>query len=498
MSKERLYDAITNISEAIIEEAQEAKPPKRTIVWKRWIAVAACFCIALTGMFYARSYIGGMAGGGSSGDSLTYMSYAGPVFPLTTSEETSCLTAERRINFDFSPYSSAIVTDGYLLENNSDSEKTITAIYPFAASFQDKADVCPKITVNGEEMETKLNAGPYSGSFEGAWGSKEEGSLNLARLNNWESYQALIERGYMERAFDEWPRLNQTVVVYEISERYADEADFEDNAPTLNMEFTMDSNRTTVLTYNMNGAVNDMENARYARSTSIPQSFNPDYGQSAYMIVLGDDIGEYKLQGYKDGGCDKGEELDSVTGNITRYETTFETIFSMLAEQYRELYDSYRGTQEERYLINELTFPTFVGAAAELLYDYGPLSEAAMQRYDFGALEDMFSETLSMDRILYLTFEVTIPAGSSAELTASMEKNASIDFIGKKKERNGYDMVTQLGSNLKFISENASISNTEDIEIINQNFGFDLKRGITMVELEIANEHYYMNVRKLK
>ena len=35
------------------------------------------------------------------------------------------------------------------------------------------------------------------------------------------------------------------------------------------------------------------------------------------------------------------------------------------------------------------------------------------------------------------------------------------------------------------------------IEIVYQNFGFDLENGITQVEFDVNEPHYYMEVRKL-
>lgn len=102
-----------------------------------------------------------------------------------------------------------------------------------------------------------------------------------------------------------------------------------------------------------------------------------------------------------------------------------------------------------------------------------------------------------MQRVMYLRFSVTIPAGGSVDVIAQMMKDASIDFVGDKKDRNGYDMVTQLGSDLTFTAQTASVSNTEYIEIIDQNFGFDPANGVTEVELDLSVEHYWLEVRKL-
>ena len=61
-----------------------------------------------------------------------------------------------------------------------------------------------------------------------------------------------------------------------------------------------------------------------------------------------------------------------------------------------------------------------------------------------------------------------------------------------------YDMVTRLGSNLHFESVAAEITNIKDIDIIRQNFGFDLLAGVTKVILDPAIEHYYLEIKAVE
>ena len=58
-------------------------------------------------------------------------------------------------------------------------------------------------------------------------------------------------------------------------------------------------------------------------------------------------------------------------------------------------------------------------------------------------------------------------------------------------------MVTKLGTNLNIVKQSASVSNTEEIEIVYNNFGFDILDGITDVILG-EEEHYWMEIRKIK
>ncbi len=51
-----------------------------------------------------------------------------------------------------------------------------------------------------------------------------------------------------------------------------------------------------------------------------------------------------------------------------------------------------------------------------------------MDRYDSGRLDELMDEVLSVDRVLYLKTEVTVPTGGTAEVTAQYWKAPSFDF----------------------------------------------------------------------
>lgn len=94
MREDKLYEAITLIDDDLIDETADYIPKrKRVIHWKRWTALAACLVLAVGvggtllgrfGGFGGNSSTG--AGGSGSDDGSTFLSYAGPVFPLTTIE----------------------------------------------------------------------------------------------------------------------------------------------------------------------------------------------------------------------------------------------------------------------------------------------------------------------------------------------------------------------------------------------------------------------------
>ena len=122
-----------------------------------------------------------------------------------------------------------------------------------------------------------------------------------------------------------------------------------------------------------------------------------------------------------------------------------------------------------------------------------------MERYLTGWLTDM--DVTIVDRVFYLEAEVDIPAGGSVRLLAEMAKDGSYDFYCAHTENQGvygYDMVTQLGSNLACTKQTAVLEDRGQVEIIRQNFGFDLASGINRVTLDPKQEHYYLEVKDRK
>jgi hypothetical protein len=139
----------------------------------------------------------------------------------------------------------------------------------------------------------------------------------------------------------------------------------------------------------------------------------------------------------------------------------------------------------------------YTSLVAETLYNDGPLSDDMKMRYDDGMLESVISDTLSYGRVLYLSFEVVIPAGGGIVIDISMKKDASVNYTGSgRNNRYGFDLVTKLGTNLTFSELTASLVNCDAVEIINQNMGFDLESGINTVSLDLETAHYYLEVAR--
>ena len=536
-ASERLLEAMSSLTDATLEENVPVTGGKKRR-WKKWAALAACLCVVVLGVGIFTGYIpllGGRAGQGGSGSdgASVFMSYAGPVFPLTLGEENDAIEAERNVTLDFEPWAPVwisnreeadsrtwlteaerqevlelynehypeggqyksstdiLVTDAYMLTNTSAEEQTLTVRYPFVSGLDNLEENRPTLTADGTELETTLRVGSYAGGFEGVWGANDpEGTANLAYPHSWTDYQTLLSDGsYLENTLGPGPDVTDVpVVVYKLTDPYGPEQDEEAGItnPTLRVTFNLDYDKTNILTYGFHGASYDREAGVMIQDFSIPQPGEPNYGtKEFYLLVLGEDVENMTIQGYANGSLEAdAPRLEGCGATVERYESDLDTMLRQLLPLIWE-----EAGQEGA------DFEMYYRAFLEQLLSYGVLSDEPVERYDTGWLENIEG---GMVRVCWLESEVTVPAGGTVRLTASMTKAGSYDFDCTGTDNvgvYGYDLVTRLGSNLACSVQTATLEDRGQIEIVRQNFGFDLERGITTVPLDPAEEHYYLEVR---
>lgn len=526
MKAERLLRVLSLIDPSFIDGAAPGPPVRRRTSWRRILPAAACLALVCTlgfgwiatGGFREFSSPNSGASGGTSGGTsdgmgighnetggaTIFMQYGGPLLPLAAAEDPNGLTAERQIIWDLAPGSwgdgsprqwGAAVTDIYRLSNPTEQDITLTALCPFSGNFSGLSRLLPAVTLDGTPVETsRLYAGAYSGGFQSTYGALEPDTMNLDTLDSWTEYKALLEDGsYLSQAMGEEPMLDLPVTVYTFTDFAAPHETYQ--AATQAISFTIDESATQVLTYGINGC--EAREGGFRRySYFVPDGMRRE-SELKLLVVLGEDIQDYELRGYKDGGCENGEEIEGVSCTVIRRETTLERVLDQLCEVYRDWYGSSRAIDQEN-AFDTVPFSMYRRAVAELLSRYGPLGGASVDRYQDGRLDDILSETLTHDRVFYLAFPVTVPAGDSVEVSLQLWKPPSYDFYCSGSENvglQGYDLVTRLGSNLEFTSQTAALINAgPELTIAKQNFGFDLENGTVTVTLDLSQEHYYLEL----
>jgi len=446
--------------------------------------------------------------------STLFMSYAGPIFPLSALCGTDNIAVKRSVLFDFSRFgafhsdadphihhSNIPVQDSYILTNDSDEAQTVQLIYPFVGNFFEYGRFAPTVLKDGAVVETQLLAGAYSGGFVG-FDDGNESSINLHTIASWQDYYALLSDGrYLERALGDAPILNHPVIVYEFTNTTADF--LASVNPTLAVGFNLDYDRTTVLSYGFHGGSFNPDGGFMRQSFSIPREDSHDADRIFKLIVLGDDISDINMQGYANAGWHPGEEREDISAVMTRRETTLYNVLNELVANFVRSQQDINAPDSSIFNFSsfeaQAAFEMFLRSVSELLFDYGILSDTVAARYETGWLAEMFWEVMVMDRVFYLVFDVAIPADGSTEIIIDMLRLGSFDFFCGSGSKNvglyGYELVTTLSSSLNFTTQTAVIEGGDYIEIIRQNFGFT-SGSTSTVQLESDIPRFFIEVRR--
>lgn len=525
MTRETLYDAITEVKDELIIEAGETKPAKSRVRWLKFgsIAAAAALVVGLgAGVFSGKIPllpIGGRDGGGGHNEGSTFMSYAGPVFPLTTVEGGEGLTAQREITYDFQgwmagdpdrPYYGLPVTDSYILTNPTGEDRDVTLLYPFASSLYGLFSNLPALTADGVELDANVLAGGYCGGAGNGFFYDSSGyGNNWTYPRSWTDYQTILSDGsYQASALGEWPDLSDIpVTVYEITDPWLAEGT-EGSNPSIHAKFTLDYNNTTVLSNGFNGGFSSDDEGIMTRQLSfsvpippvepdaLPLYYEREQDRTRRIIVFGQPLYSFELLGVHDGAPDSTDYMEwgvEIGADLRQYETDLETALRTASE---ELF-RWQNWKETGGSPQAPEFELYFGMMKDCLLSYGLLSGDPDERFALGWLEDM--DFVTMDRVYYLEAQITIPAGESVTVEARYLKEGSHDFTCEgtaNKGVYGYDLVTKLGTSLDFTAQTARAVNTDSVEIVRQNFGFDWENGVDTVTLDPNEEHYYLEVRK--
>ena len=510
MNADDILDIIGNTADKYVRDAHETKSERRKRhIFNLAVGAAACLVLAPTVLFGGMwLFFGGMGASApapeaSEPSSYGHSHYEGPLLPLTALNSGEGIAAERNVDISLAPISDGIVdfTDSYVLTNTGSEAVSLELAYPYLSSYYDasnpdsKYGSAPLLSVNGSAAHRELVYGPYTGSFVPVYGAEDDPEMataNLSGLTDFYDYVNLLEDGsYLERSFAAVPKLEQSVTVYKLSD-YEYSSDTEAENPTLKFSFEADSSKSSVLTWNFNGGSNFGDEGYYERMTGgieIRPNASPGniYPEDAYVIVLGEDIKNVAVEGYRNGGCEKGDELDDLGCSISKYECT-------LGEILREMLET------EYYYGNRIygDIDALYSMAAAALMDFGPIGANPVTRYNFGMLDSFIYDVCTQSRVCYLSFSVTISAGESVEIELSGSKALSFNYYGTgNTDLYGFELGTALGSNLEFTELNISVRDYEGTEIVDGNIGLSPENGLSETVLDLNSDRQWMTILKI-
>ena len=425
---------------------------------------------------------------GGGGGPLMFRDYPVPVLPLTAGSDASGITVGRDLTFDFSEmlpvatYDYSVpddelgaytARDSYTLTNTTDTDKKVTLMYPFMSGFGgllndpndwDSATVneyiscnMPTVTVDGKAVNTTLIAGDYSGKFSSASYPEGDDKSNLDEVWDPQWYYDLLKDGsYLKDTLADRPVIDEPVVVYRIYDcQTTYDTVANDTFVTAKVSFTSDKDAEVNAFgwdrgYGRNGSKVEFE------FTITNRGVNSDLDK--YIVVRGGDISEPKFQGYymdlksKDIPAVK---TDEISYKIERYEANYGDILPTLIMSEIMHNDNLRHVKYA-YEQGVLTEKTICDAAIKYMCRYGSFSEHPIERYEWWEdIKEEMCDAVASERINYVTFDVTVPAGGSVTVNAEHLRYCNVEFGDNYEVTYCAGMYPAVGSTLDLTSVTA-------------------------------------------
>ena len=402
-----------------------------------------------------------------------FTAYSGPILPLTLAEPNTELTAERTLTMNISGKTKGdssiplvTVTDSYTLTNTSDTEATITLMYPLAIDFHNNYGCYdPTVSIDGQATETRYVFGDRLSGW-------TQDGLNPEQLYLPEQYEALLFDGtYFAEALTKLPVFEETVTVFTFTNCLAP-SDL--NAPKLGVSYDLRGVETPVLTYGFNSFEGDY----YGQCT---REFSVKHGDLHMVIFYGDAPEDYEIT-FGDGG--DSAPSDGFDYDFQISEMTVDQLLQTITADY------VNGHMSKHSGISWLSEDALYQTMVMMYDDCFENGIPNVLRYEmFYSLDEVLSDVCGMNRLVFLTSEVTIPAGETIEAVFNYDKAMSYNYYGTgDTDINGIDLFRTLGSNLEFISQQAVLIGTEPESTT---FEFDENHAA-----DIINEYYDLIIRK--
>lgn len=536
MKKEELFDIIGEIDDRyLLRSEKKVRSKKIKKVYSTVLAVAACMTLVVTATWFGKmsppqtgeensqTDIGSLGNGddfipsgitGGAGEDVSGSSqnkkeetqerlgmepdtpvdfYPGALMPMTLKEDNSHISANRQINYDFSKMNKAsrgfvTITDQYVLKNQSEKDQEVTISYPYIGSMEDLVQHYPQLTINGEKTTGTISSKAYMGK-------DSQGNLQLfSPAISTDEYSSMMKELQKVGTIDE-KRLDEKVTVYEFTDGDKGKVSSDGAAYVARMK-VKDVNK--VYTVNMGGYYYDKEYLYVG-------FFIEDAKKSKIapkLIFIGDEPVEYEELGYTRMDFFKEYETKEVTAKRKEYESTIGTELKTLIElQASESIPKNCTNREELKALYEVRCKQVMSDILRWNLDGKETKEDDVAAYYSNNLSDVTYLIMNSYGTYEFTKTITIPAGETLQVQWKYEKQGNHNTSEPKDkflDQYGYDNCLNLGTNLTFTKQQASVTEADNIRIVDQNYGFDLDNHVHSVDLELDAERYYMVVKVLK
>ena len=514
---DRLLDALNELPDDKLDAAVDFVPGRN---WRKTLAHAAVLTLAvgLTGTWFL-STRGCGGSGGASPPERPYQIYAGPCLPLTLAEDDPEITAWRELTLDFLPttpqwrqekpdervteemmddlqslydhwnlgdgstphgtVTDLLMIDRYTLTNTGSRDKTVTALYPVPSSLNGAASERPIVWVEGKEAEQNLRLSFYEGPNRAVspWSGNE---VDVGWPDDWEGWaMQLMDGAVLDTALAPFEEPEQIpVTVYRFTEPTGPEQTGEAPNPSIRASFRLDDQATAVFPMGFQGM--RVDEGTMTAEFSIPEP--GEAWEEARLLVMGEGIESLTVGGYVTGGTDP--ETPVLDGCHVNVEKVQSDLYTELCAMLRR--------QEKLPWMRSLPDPE---GYRQLLWK--GVQKVLEQPVDLQLTYwlELMDTSRDRKRLIWQETAVTIPAGESVSLTAVTRRNGSFNVGGGDEAYQGYEFLPTMGSGLNFSGQTAVLHDWDMVEIIDQNFGFDLTNEVTEVALDLSEPCCYLTVR---
>lgn len=414
----------------------------------------------------------------------------GPLMPMTFTQKNTAITAQREMLYDFSNNKEkgyTTITDKYVLSNTSGEAQEVTYLYPYTGYRQEVVKQKPSVIVNGEVKVPDIINGCYDGNNRLGWHSIYDAICETA------DYPALINNdtaGIVAKVDDDF--LGREVLVYEYDfskfltplaedEVYLIRCKAEDAAKIYCGDMPIYYEDEDYLYV---GFYDDQE-----WRTKLP---NP-----MLIFTEGEPEGYQEFIGKID---DCGMIVSATEKNIedNKYKSTIRDRMKFFADR------MLKGTEfENNQEFKELYYNRVWQVLSDIQAGRKNREQSIMEGVEgyFGSdLTDIAYLNWDQYCFFLLTNTINIPAGESVTISFQYDRLGKYEQYPEEYNKGvfGYDNMINLGTNIRFSSQKAGIQEKGNIEIVEQNYGFDLLNNVRKVELNRQIENYYLYVRFLQ